>query len=261
MTTQRSHLARLVSGLAALVLLSLVVTAPRPTLASPSSDEPLAATFEAHGGLDRWQAQRTFSYVLDGFPLSPQVAKRNRSTVDLRNRYNRIESDGFVVGWDGEQAWTDPGPDAVGLKPRFFSLGSFYFIGMPFVFGDDGVVLEDKGYGTYDGKTYKVVQVGYVRGTGYSYEDDYTLFIDPDTDRLALMSHSVTEIGVERVTWVFDEWQEVNGLVVPSRMTFHQGWNPENPVDGATFTITDVKFDTAAPDRAIYAPPASAVID
>jgi hypothetical protein len=257
MTTQRSQLARLVSGLAAITLLSLVVTGPRPTLASSSSDGPLAATFEAHGGLDRWQAQRTFSYVLDGFPLSPQVAKRNRSTVDLRNRYNRIEGDGFVVGWDGEQAWADPGPDAVGLKPRFFALGSFYFIGMPFVFGDDGVVLEEKGYGSFDGKTYWIVQVGYDRGIGHSAEDDYTLFIDPDTNRLALINHSVTETDVERVTWVFDEWQEVNGLVVPSRMTFHQGWNPENPGDGATFTITDVEFDTAAPDPAIYAAPES----
>ncbi len=255
MTTQRSRLGPLVSGLAAMILLSLVVTGPTPTLASTSSDGPLAATFQAHGGLDRWQAQRTFSYVLDGFPLSPQVARRNRSTVDLRNRYNRIESDGFVVGWNGEQAWAEPGPDAVGLQPRFFCLGSFYFIGMPFVFGDDGVVLEQRGYGTFDGKTYRVVHVGYVRDTGHSSEDDYTLFIDPDTDRLALINHSVTEIGVERVTWVFDEWQEVDGLIVPSRMTFHQGWNPENTGDGATFTITDVKFDTAAPDPAIYDAP------
>ncbi len=227
MTTQHLHPGPLVSGLAAMALLSLVVTGPTPTLASTSSDGPLAATFQAHGGLDRWQAQRTFSYVLDG----------------------------FVVGWDGKQAWAEPGPDAVGLQPRFFCLGSFYFIGMPFVFGDDGVVLEQKGYGTFDGKTYRTVHVGYVSDTGYSSDDDYTLFIDPDTDRLALINHSVTEIGLDRVTWVFDEWQEVNGLVVPSRMTFHQGWNPENPGDGATFTITDVKFDTVAPDRAIYAPP------
>ncbi len=244
-----------------MVLLSLVVTGHRTTDASPSSDGPLAATFEAHGGLDRWHAQRSFSYVLEGFPLSPQVARRNRSTVDLRNRYNRIESEGFVVGWDGEQAWTDPGPDAVGLKPRFFCLGSFYFIGMPFVFGDDGAVLQDTGHGTFDGKTYRTVHVGYVSDTGHSSEDDYILFIDPETNRLALINHSVTEIGLERVTWVFDEWQEVNGLVVPSRMTFYQGWNPENPGDGATFTITDVTFGTTAPDRALYAPPASAVLD
>ena len=122
MTTRRSHLARLVFGLAAMVLLSFVAAGPRPTLASPSPDGPLAATFEAHGGLDRWHAQRSFSYVLDGFPLSPQVARRNRSTVDLRNRYNRIEGDGFVVGWDGEKAWADPDPDAVGQQPRFFAL-------------------------------------------------------------------------------------------------------------------------------------------
>ncbi len=255
MTTQRSPLARLVRGLAAVILLSLVVTGARPTLASPSSGGPLAATFVAHGGLDRWQAQRSFSYVLEGFPLSPQVAKRNRSTVDLRNRYNRIEGDGFVVGWDGDQAWADPGPDAVGLQPRFFALGSFYFIGMPFVFGDDGVVLQEKGYGTFDGKTYRVVDVRYAGETGHSSEDQYTLFIDPETNRLALINHSVTEIGVERVTWVFDEWQQVNGFIVPARMTFYQGWNPENPGDGATFTITDVTFDTTAPDGAIYAQP------
>lgn len=94
MTTQRSRPARLAPGLAAMVLLSLVVTGHRPTDASPSSDGPLAATFEAHGGLDRWQARRSFSYLLDGFPLSPQVARRHRSTVDLRNRYNRIEGEG-----------------------------------------------------------------------------------------------------------------------------------------------------------------------
>lgn len=212
-------------------------------------------TFDAHGGLDRWRAQRQFSYALDGFPLSQQVARPHRQTVDLRTRRNRIESEGFTVGFNGKVAWSVPGPDAVGLPIRFFNLGSFYFIGMPFVFGDDGVVLQEKGYGTFDGKTYRVVDVRYAGETGHSSEDQYTLFIDPETNRLALINHSVTEIGIERVTWVFDEWQQVNGFIVPARMTFHQGWNPENPGDGATFTITDVTFDAIAPDRAIYAQP------
>ena len=61
-------------------------------------DNPLASTFEAHGGLDLWRKFGRMTYELNGFPLSPQVAKPNRSTVDLRTRRNRIESEEFVVG-------------------------------------------------------------------------------------------------------------------------------------------------------------------
>ena len=181
-------------------------------LAETSDDNPLVKTYEAHGGLDNLAVKGTMIYTMDGFPLSPQVAKPNTSTIDLKSRYNLIEGEGFTVGFNGEQAWSVPGPDAVGLPPRFFSLGSFYFIGMPFVFGDEGTVVTDAGTATFKGKTYRAVNIGYKKGTGYTSKDDYVLLIDPDTDRLALIHHSVTEIpDVDRVTWVFDEWQEVDG--------------------------------------------------
>jgi len=223
-------------------------------------DGPLAPTFEAHGGLAKWRQQRTFVYSFDGFPLSEQVAKPNTSTVDMHLRHNRIEGEGFVVGFDGDRAWSVPGPDAVGLPPRFVALGSFYFIGMPFVFGDDGITLEDRGTGTFRDKTYRMIGVRYDAKVGYSSEDDYVAFIDPDTNRLALINHSVTETDIERVTWVFDEWQRVSGLLVPARMTFYGGWDPEDPGEGASFTIENVSFSEEAPDPAIYAPPAGAVI-
>ena len=35
-----------------------------------------------------------------------------------------------------------------GMSPRFVALGSFYFLGMPFVFGDDGVVVTDVRFST-----------------------------------------------------------------------------------------------------------------
>ncbi len=218
-------------------------------------------TFDAHGGLDRWRAQRQFSYALDGFPLSEQVAQPHRQTVDLRTRRNRIESQGFTVGFNGKVAWSVPGPDAVGLPIRFFNLGSFYFIGMPFVFADPGVIETDAGEGTFRGKTYRVVQIGYESGVGHSDEDDFTLFIDPDTDRLALINHSVTETGIERVTWVFDEWQQVDGLLIPAKMTFHPGWSPDDPGEGASFTIKHAAFSTEPPDPSIYEPPVDAVIE
>ncbi len=225
---------------------------------------PLVKTWEAHGGLERWRTQRTLHYVMHDFPLSAQVAKPNKSTVDLRNRSNRIEGVGFIVGFDGEEAWSKPGPDAVGLPPRFFALGSFYFIGMPFVFADPGVVLEDRGMAVFRDKEYRVVAAGYETGIGHTSKDDYILYIDPDTDLLQLIHHSVTEPSnkVERVTWVFDEWQSVSGLTVPLRITFYGGWNEGVvPEPGAQCTILGVTFRTTPPDPAIFARPVDGVVD
>ena len=179
--------------------------ATQATLVFAGEPSLLEKTFQAHGGIDLWRKQKAMSYKMVGFPLTPQVAKPNRSTVDLRNRFNRIKSEDFTVGFNGKEAWALPNREAVGLRPRFFTLGSFYFNGMPFVFGDPGVVLEDKGAGTFQGKRYKLVGIGYKRGTGYTSKDDYVIFLDPETHRLALIHHSVTENpDVERVTWVYD---------------------------------------------------------
>ena len=150
----------------------------------------------------------------------------------------------------------------MGLPPRFVTLGSFYFIGMPFVFGDEGVVLTDGGTDYFRGKPYKVVNVGYERGVGHTDEDDYVVFIDPDTHRIALINHSVTENpDIDRVTWTFDEFQKVEGLLIPAKMTFYAGWNPDNPGDGASFTIEEVKLETKRPKASLYKAPANAVID
>ncbi|MCH7547572.1 MAG: hypothetical protein IID30_14315 [Planctomycetes bacterium] len=247
------------------LLMTFVITTHTQAWQASQATSPLAATFEAHGGLDRFQSFGTMAYTMKGFPLSAPMAKTNRSTVDLKTRRNRIDGEGFTVAWDGERAWSTPGPDAVGLPPRFVTLGSFYFIGMPFVFGDDGVVLEEDGYGTFRGTTYRVVNVSYKPGVGYTSEDEFTVFINPETDRIALIHHSVTENpDIDRVTWTFDEFQEVEGLLLPAKMTFYAGWNPDNPVapgTGASFTIEDVKLDTRRPKASLYKAPADAVID
>jgi len=260
MTNERSSNRHNLFATASLAIVALMLPGA-PAAGLDAAAGPLDATFEAHGGLEQWRKQRQMTYTLIGFPLSAQVAKPNRSTVDLNNRFNRIEGEGFVVAFDGTQAWCTPGPEAVGLPLRFVTLGSFYFIGMPFVFADPGVVLQERATETFRGKAYRVVQVSYARGTGHSSKDDYTLFIDPETDRLGLIHHSVTETGVQRVTWVFDEWQKVEKLLVPMRMTLYMGWNPDDPGEGKPFTIEDVRFSRKAPDPDIYAPPTDAVID
>ena len=224
----------------------------------------LAKTFEAHGGLEQWRKQKTLTYTLKDFPLSPQVAKPNTSTVDLSNRFNRIVGEGFTVGFDGNEAWSVPGPDAVGLPPRLFSLGSFYFVGMPFVFADPGTILQDKGTASFQGKEYKVVSVSYDRGVGYTSKDDYVLYIDQTTHLLKLIHHSVTEptYQVKRVTWVFDAWQDISELKVPLRMTYYKGWNDGNlKGDGASCTVENAAFSPKPVNPSIYSRPAEGIVD
>ncbi len=221
----------------------------------------LSKTFEAHGGLDKWNQQKKLTYTMKGFPLTPQVAKPNTATIDLQNRYSRVESEGFVLGFNGTEDWVKPNLEAVGVPPRFFSMGSFYYVGMPFVFGDEGVVITDAGTGTYGGKEYKKLEIGYKTGTGYTSKDKYEVFIDKETNHIALLNNTVSEIpDVEIVTWSFNEWQTVDGLLVPAKLTFRPGWNPENPGDGAVVLIEDLKFSTEAVDSSIYNPPAGAVV-
>jgi len=241
--------------------LLLVIPTGEVVSAQAGSDNPLADTFDAHGGLEKWSDMKTMTYTMDGFPLNPQVAEHCISTVDLRTRNNRIESEGYTVGFNGKQAWAVPGRDAVGLPPRFYSLGSFYFIGMPFVFGDEGTVVTDGGTGEFKGKTYRVLNVGFNKGTGFTSKDSYAVFIDPETDLLALIHHSVSELGVDRVTWVFDEWQEVDGILVPAKFTYYPGWNPDDPGEGAVTLIRNVEFSRTSPAPSIYNPPANAQID
>ena len=81
------------------------------------------------------------------------------------------------------------------------------------------------------------------------------VFIDPDTHRIALINHSVTENpDIDRVTWTFDEFQKVEGLLIPAKMTFYAGWNPDNPGDGASFTIEEVSSKRSDPRRACIRP-------
>ena len=52
----------------------------------------------------------------------------------------------------------------------------------------------------------------------------------------------------------------MSGLLVPARVTFYAGWNPDDPGEGATFTVEDAVLGTTPPDPAIYVPPADAVV-
>jgi len=71
------------------------------TIVDRSKDFPedIQAVFKAHGGIQAFDQQQTLVFELS----NPEGNEKH--TTDLKSRHAHIETDKFVMGFDGEKAW------------------------------------------------------------------------------------------------------------------------------------------------------------
>lgn len=190
----------------------------------PKYPESLLKVFDAHGGLDTWKEMRTLEFSMeksDGFEIT---------TTDLKERYSLVEMPKHTIGFDGENVWLKSSSK---LKyegnPKFYYNLMFYFYAMPFILADDGIVYSDADDLTIEGKNYPGIRISYEGGVGESPEDEYVLYYDSDTNKMEWLGYTVTYFTKEKAKeWHFikySDWQEVDGLLLPETMTWH---NVEN---------------------------------
>ncbi len=251
-----------------LVLTALIQTVlwggtPAPALADQASDpgapksQALNEALKAHGGITTWQSYAQLNYATRDFPLGANAPFNFTQTTDLRSRKHLTRGKDFTSGKNEHDAWALPNTDALGLPPSFFESGNFYFIAMPFVFADPGVISRDLGTKTFQDRQYDLVAISYPAGIGDTPEDDYILYIDAQTHRLYMIDFVPTSAEVNgntpieelpRKALVFDQWQQADGLLVPSKLTFY-GWaDGQLQGDGNTYFIHDVAFSETRPD-------------
>lgn len=215
--------------------------------------DALAKVFEAHGGLAQWKAQRTMSYVI------PKPNMHETHTIDLWFRKDRIDTEQFSMGFDGEQAWLMNGSGKYEGDVGFYHNLMFYFYAMPFVLADDGIVYSATPDLEYEGKKYPGIQIAYESGVGASSKDEYFIHFDPDTHQMAWLGYTVTYRSGEssdNVKWInYGDWQEVNGLMLPKTITWHkyEGRTILEPVNSVTFE--EVTLDGKSKPVAFYAKP------
>ena len=257
--------------LSTLVLASLMQTALWSGAISPAlADEKptstaLAKALKAHGGLDTWRKYARMDYATSDFPLGANAPFDFTQTTDLHHRRHLTRGEGFTAGKNGRGAWAHPSNEALGLPPGFFEEGNFYFIAMPFVFADPGVIARDLEPTTFRGTAYHRVAISYRTDVGDTPEDDYVLYIDQKTNRLRMIDFVPTSAEVNgdtpkdqlpRKALVFDDWQKSGGLLIPGKATFY-GWaDGEFQGEGNTYTIHDVTFSKKAPDATMFEHPA-----
>lgn len=202
--------------------------------------ETLSLVFEAHGGIDRWKTMNNLSFQMPG---------RNgveTHITDLNNRWAKIQTDSYALGFDGSNFWLDQEEDVYDpSRVKFYHNLMFYFYAMPFILGDDGITYTDVPALEFEGKMYHGTKVSYENNVGFSDNDNYILYSEPETNQMAWLAYTVTfgkDASSDNYNYIkYDEWQEVNGLLLPKTLQWY------NVVDSKPTTMRNaIIFENVA---------------
>lgn len=232
-------------------------TAVEPVeMAKPNYPEALGKVLEKHGGMDAWKQQRTMVFALQ----KPDFKEVH--TIDLHSRKDRIDTEIFSMGFDGENAWLLNTDKKYTGNVGFYHNLIFYFYAMPFVLADDGIVYGKTEDLVYEGKNYPGIEISYESGVGASSKDQYFIHYDPDTFEMAWLGYTVTYRSGEvsdNVKWIrYDDWTTIDGLVLPNSISWYkyEGRNLLEPAN--TLPFIEATVSTSAKEASFYEKPEGA---
>jgi len=220
-----------------------------------SSDYPpsIDSVFLAHGGYDHWRQMRELQFSLE---------KGEHQTIDLRSRRLRIDGNERTIGFDGHNVWVLP--DSLTEGARFYHNLFFYFYAMPFVLGDPGIHYQDIGERQLFGNTVHGIKISYGSGVGDSPKDNYILYYDPDTHKMEALMYTVTfrtqESSDNFRLIKYDQWQDVNGLLLPEKLQWYQYENDSVGEMRSEMLFSNVSLSDTLTDEELFTMPAGAGI-
>ena len=198
-------------------------------LTSSPAGQKIWASIEAHGGLRQWFANGPVSFHFDYQPLDGGARRDSYQVVDqwsVRTVHEVAANRQLKYGWDGSNAWSFPDTADVGVNPRFWSNTPYYFVGLPFVLADDGVVLEELEPYTYKGVTYDMVKATYEDGTGDAPDDFYVIYINPETRLMGGLRYIVSYPGFYPDGGNSPEkFMEILGMQISDGISIPSGYN------------------------------------
>ncbi len=228
-------------------------TAERPKIKQGKT--LLTPTLDAHGTLQQWQEHNDLQFRIGENP-------GEQFRLDLKSRHEVITGEGYTLGYDGKRYWSDVRDTSVGDKNAKFLVNlQFYFFAMPFVLADEGVSLAALPDQEVAGKNFNVIKATFGSGVGVAPEDQYLVFVDPQTKQMEYLLYSVTffnRANAEKYGALhYHTWQEVDGLLLPHKATRFR-WDSEQKKLGdarGEKVFSAVKLDKQHPDPSIFAPP------
>ncbi|GAA4274526.1 hypothetical protein U6A24_16265 [Aquimarina gracilis] len=187
---------------------------------SKNFPKDITAVFKAHGGIQKFDQMNTLT-----FELSNPEGNETHIT-DLKTRHARIETNKFVLGFDGNDAWLVQDSAYFKGNPRFYHNLMFYFYAMPFVLGDDGISYEKADDLKVGEIVYPGYKISYGDGVGDSPKDNYFIYFDKDSQQMKYLGYTVTffsKESSEKISLIeYSDWDKVNGLLLPKTLKWRK---------------------------------------
>lgn len=221
----------------------------------PEYPEALVKVLDKHGSLDKWKAMQTLKY---------DIVRENgaeKHTVDLHARRDRIESEKYTMGFDGQKAWV-VADTSYKRDPKYMHNLMFYFYAMPFVLADEGIKYSTVDPINYEGVAYPGIKIDYNDGVGVSSKDEYILYYHPETYQMSWLGYTATFSSGEksdRFNYIrYDDWGNFNGVILPNTISWykHEEGKPIEPRNKVQFANIEV-MNTQMEDE-LYAVPEGA---
>ncbi len=204
--------------------------------------EALRKVFDAHGGLTAWKSKRMISFEI------PKPDKREKHTIDLYTRDEKIEMPGISMGSRGSDIWLLDEKEAYKGNAIFYHNLMFYFYTMPFVLSDEGINYTDAEALEFEGTTYPGIRISYSDGVGLSSKDEYFIHYNSESYQMEWLGYTVTFRNGEKsdnIRWIrYNDWINVDGLVLPKSLTWHEYENrtikeARDPVNFENITLSE----------------------
>jgi hypothetical protein len=227
-----------------------------------SLPENFSSVLKAHGGLAQWRSFKTLEYDLihegDSVPTE-------HYTLDLLNRKDLTVADSFKIGFDGDEVWVAPNKKSFkGRSARFYHNLYSYFLTVPFILADPGVIYSDDTL-TVNGKLYDVVSVKFEAGVGDADKDAYKMLIDPTTRQMEKLLYTVTYYSGEAHEnyncLSYENWIDVNGVKLPTKLIgykYSPGIIGEKRYENS---FVNIQLKEESPNQDMFIMPAEAEID
>ena len=232
-----------------------VEVAKANTKAYPAS---MASIFNAHGSIAKWNAMNNLCFTMDN------NGSQEVHTIDLKNRNEKIEHKDWSIGSFENKSWVlENEPEAYKGNAIFYKNLMFYFYAMPFVVGDDGVVYTEMPQTELEGVMYNTTKISFEDGIGYSSTDEYIIYSDPATHQMTWLAYTVTgNSGKKSDRWSYikyAEWQEINGLQLPKKLTWYAVEENRPTTAKADRTFDKVTVTKTELNNSVFQKPAAAV--
>lgn len=244
------------------------VAAARERLEATEAGQRIWQAMEAHGGLAQWYANGPLHFQFHYQPLDDGTPRNTYEVADYwsaQTRHQLVSDTTVQYGWDGQRAWATDTAN-IPYNVRFWSLTPYYFVGIPFVLGDEGINLELIGEDTWEDQPYDLVKVTFGEGVGDAPDDYYVIYVSQDHNQVDAIRYIVSYPGYfpeggssPEKLMAYDGAQTTEGITLPKGYrTFR--WEDEQVGEH----ITNIELSAVAfrPEVSAdyFTPPAGAVV-